>query len=103
MAYERRRKSNMLGDVANALRTVQAIDRNAKTIRVAEKAENLRQLNRTFFLELGGHSHASVKHFNRCLSILPGCQFQGVRLSQTKRKFVVVEGSQLLKSSTGLR
>ncbi|MEW6394361.1 MAG: hypothetical protein AB1582_07385 [Pseudomonadota bacterium] len=41
----------MLGDVAEALRTVQAIDRNPKTIRVAEKAENLCQLNRTFFLE----------------------------------------------------
>jgi hypothetical protein len=68
----------MLGDVAHAERTVQANNRDAKTIGVAEKAENFRQLNRTFFLKLGWHPHASVKHFNRCLNNLPCRQFQGV-------------------------
>jgi len=58
----------MLSDVADAERTVQASDRDAKAVRITEKAENLRQLNRTFFLKVGGHPHASVKHFNRCLN-----------------------------------
>jgi DNA-binding transcriptional regulator WhiA len=61
----------MLGDIANAERTVQASDGDAKTVRIAEKAENLRQLDRTFFLQLGWHPHASVKHFNRCLNYPP--------------------------------
>jgi DNA-binding transcriptional regulator WhiA len=59
MAYEGCRKTDMLGDVANAERTVQANNRDAKTIRVAEKAEDFCQLNRTFFLKVDRHSLAS--------------------------------------------
>lgn len=56
VAYEGRRKSRMLGDIANAKRTVQANNHDAKTIGIAKKAKNLRQLNRTFVLEVDGHS-----------------------------------------------
>ncbi|WP_454652758.1 hypothetical protein [Bradyrhizobium liaoningense] len=49
----------MLGDVANAKRTIQADNRDAKTIGVAKQAKNLRQLNRTFVLKVDRHSLAS--------------------------------------------
>lgn len=107
MAYERCRKSDMLGDVANAERTFQANNRNTKTIRVAEKAENLRQLYDTFFLELDGHPHASVKHFNKCLNYTARTTISSGSLASEPAEMKLVVVSQVPKlrrdSATGHR